>query len=212
MSSKGKRRRDERRKRKQRQGSSIPAHTDADAAEEASPPQPVEAPSKIVRKKRKKKGGRPGLRINPWWIAAPVVVGVIALIGVLIATSGSSGVTAPKVETTPDPRVAGLTPVQTIPINAGGGAADAFFDPRNISGPVGEPLEIVLTNIGSVSHNLTLAGVDGQYDTPDDWVTDPLLITPGETGSVIVKIDEPGTYSFRCVIHPTLQTGELTLG
>ncbi|MFQ5472934.1 MAG: cupredoxin domain-containing protein [Dehalococcoidia bacterium] len=213
MPSKGKKRREARRLRKQRQEERAAAGegvVEDAAAEEDSTPEPVEeVPRKRVRKKRKKRAG-PRFRINGWLIGTPIaIVGVIA-VAFLVLTSGSSGVTAPTVETTPDPRVKDLPIVKTIQVEAGGGAADAFFSPRNITGPAGEAFEIVVTNTGSLSHNLTIAGVDEEYDTSDDWMTDPLLITPGEQGSVVVKIDEPGTYAFKCIIHP-VQTGELTI-
>lgn len=214
MPSKGKKRRDARRLRKRQQEERAAAGegvVEDVAEEEDSPPEPVqETPRKQVLKKRKKRAG-PRFRINGWFVAAPVaIVGVIA-IAVLVLTSGSSNVTAPDVETTPDPRVDGLTIVQTIQVDAGGADGDAFYSPRNITGPAGEAFRIEVTNTGSLSHNLTIAGVDGEYDTPDDWVTNPVLILVGEEGFVDVIIEEPGTYVFRCIIHPLVQTGELTI-
>ena len=38
-----------------------------------------------------------------------------------------------------------------------------------------------------------------------------IAIKPGETGRVVLKIDEPGTYRFRCAFHPTFEIGTLTL-
>jgi plastocyanin len=214
MASKGKKKRDARRLRKQRQEESAAVGggvvEDGAEEEESTPERVEEAPRKQERKKRKKSAG-PRFRINGWLIAAPVAIGGVIVIAVLVLTSGSSGVTAPDVPTTTDPRVEGLAPVQTIQVEAGGGAADAFYSPTNITGPAGEAFEIVVTNTGSLSHNLTIAGVDGAYDTSDDWSTDPTLITAGDTGSVVVLIDEPGTYAFRCIIHPQVQTGELTI-
>jgi uncharacterized cupredoxin-like copper-binding protein len=221
MPSKGKKRREARRLRKQRQEESAASGESVveDVAEEEDssgepvrepPQQPVQTAKKTVRKKRKKKAG-PGFRINAWFVAAPVAVAGVAVIAFLILTSGDSGVKVPDVEATPDPRVAGLPIVQTIQVEAGGSDVDAFFLPENITGPAGEAFEIVVTNTGSLSHNLTIAGVDGEYDTSDDWMTDPLLMTPGEQGSVVVLLEEAGTYVFRCVIHPLVQTGELTI-
>ena len=214
MASKGKKRRDTRRLRKRREEESatVGERVAEDVAEEDdSPPEPVqEVLRRRVPKKRQKRAG-PRFRINAWFLAAPVAIGGVIAIVVLVLTSGSSGVTAPKVEMTPDPRVEGLSIAQTIEVEAGGREVNAFFFPNNITGPVGEAFEIVVTNTGSLSHNLAIAGLDGEYGTSDDWSTDPELISVGERGSVVLMIEEPGTYFFRCIIHPVVQTGELTI-
>ncbi len=111
----------------------------------------------------------------------------------------------------PDPRVAGLTPDVSFDINAGGAANSAFFSPDTVAANAGDVIEIVVTNTGSVIHNLRLAGLDDEYDTADDFEMPPNVIEPGETQRLVVKIDEPGTYSFRCDFHPLVQTGTLTL-
>lgn len=210
--------------RRQKKARDVSAGQEAPAAEESvapSAPPPKAAERRPAREKRKARPRKAGhvrvagvdipVRTLVGWGAIGGVIGAVALVVVLIATSGSSGVSAPRPTAEPDPRVAGLTPVETLRIDAGGSDFDAYFDPRTLTGPAGEPIEIVITNVGSLSHNLTIAGVDGQYDTDDDWVSDPVLITPGEEGSVVVKIDEPGTYVFRCSLHPQVQTGELVL-
>ena len=69
----------------------------------------------------------------------------------------------------------------------------------------------MVTNTGSLAHNLAIAGVDGRYGTSDDWSTDPELIGAGEQGSLVAMIEEPGTYVSKCIIHPQVQTGELTI-
>lgn len=212
MARKGKKRSEERRQRKQRQDERVAAGESAamePAGEESSGvsrSEPVEQEVRLARNKRKKKAG-PRIRFNGWFIGVPVAIGGVIVFAMLILTSGSSGVTAPKVDATPDPRVEGLTPVQTIEITAG----DNFFSPSAINGPVGEPFEIVVANTGTASHNLKLSGVDGTYDTSDDWTTDPFAIAPGEEGTVVVLIETPGTYAFLCTFHASVQTGELTI-
>ncbi len=215
MARKGKKRSEERRQRKQRQeervvaGEGVAVDAIREAPDEAFPPGPVEQAQRIVRKKRKNKTG-PRFRVNGWFVGVPVVVGgVIALVAVIL-TSGSSGVTAPQVEATPDPRVAGLAITETIAIEAGGAVDNAYFAPSQIAGPVGEAFQIVVSNVGSVSHNLTIAGEDGEYGTSDDWSTER-AIGGGEQGSVVVKIDAPATYAFRCALHPLTQLGTLVM-
>jgi hypothetical protein len=39
----------------------------------------------------------------------------------------------------------------------------------------------------------------------------PNVIKPGDSERLIVKIDEPGTYPFRCDFHPQYQKGTLVL-
>ena len=65
-----------------------------------------------------------------------------------------------------------------------------------------------------MTHNLRITGVDEEYGTADDFVTTPpdqasALIKPGESGFVVVRIDKPGQYAFRCDIHPNIQLGTL---
>jgi len=118
----------------------------------------------------------------------------------------------------PPGTVASPTPTEvaipTIRIEAGDRGkpeSDSFFNPDAFTIKAGEQVKVVVTNTGSQSHNLHIAGVDNVYDTEDDFVSDPVIITPGNTGTLIVRIDQPGTYNFRCDIHPQVQLGTLTV-
>ena len=102
-----------------------------------------------------------------------------------------------------------MTPTATYTIEAGGGADNAFFNPKSLTVKVGEVFRIEVTNTGDVTHNLTISGLDKEYDTKDDWESVPYDIKPGQTGVVIAKFDLPGTYAFRCAFHPTVQFGDL---
>jgi uncharacterized cupredoxin-like copper-binding protein len=166
----------------------------------------------MSRKQHKKKKSSQGIKISPWWFGVAAAVAAVAVFAVLIATSGSSGVNAPPRATAePDPRVAGLTPAATLQLEAGGGETDAYFDPNRLNGPAGQAIEIAIENVGSLSHNLTISGTDKSYGTSDDWVSDPVLIAPGDEGRLVVKIDDPGTYPFQCSLHPQVQFGDLVL-
>lgn len=115
--------------------------------------------------------------------------------------------------TTPTP-TATEAAIPTITIEAGDRGrpeADSFFNPNAFTINAGQEVKVVVTNTGSQSHNLRIAGIDNRYDTEDDFVSDPIIITPGNTGSLTVRIDEPGTYDFRCDIHPQVQFGTLTV-
>ena len=64
---------------------------------------------------------------------------------------------------------------------------------------------------GNGTPNLNFAGLDGEYGSRDDWTTTPQSIQPGESGKVLVKFNEPGTYPYHCDFHPNQQKGVLIL-
>ena len=226
MSGKARRRREARRRARQRREEQMAEPPpQEEGAEEAAGPS-VEEPGRTaaaseaghgraVRKRTKRRGGlrgrASGVRISPWLMATPVVAIGVGIVAVLVLTSGSSGTTGGVSSPTPDPRVAGLTPDVSFNINAGGEVNNAFFSPDTITANAGDVIELVVTNIGSVSHNLRVAGPDDEYDTADDFEMPPNVIIPGETQRLVVKLDQPGTYRFRCDFHPLVQTGTLVL-
>ncbi len=166
------------------------------------------AKNSVAGHKRRKRGGhRRRLRLSPWLIATPVVAIVAAIVVAFVLISGSSGTTEPASE------VAGQTSTVSFTVEAGddGAGNNSFFDPDTIRGKAGDVIELVVTNPGSVSHNLRLSGPDKKYGTGDDFESEPFAIGPGETGRAVVKIDSPGTYPFRCDFHPALQVGTLVL-
>ena len=231
MSRKGKRRRDVRRARRQRLAEDVPQGPAErqQAPPDSEPDRPAAVPtaaaatvakSKAARKRRTRSGGLLGFRVSPWLIAAPAVAAAVGIVAVLILSSGSSGTTGSAAPTpTPDPRVAGLEIDISLPMEAGDDEANpavsSFFEPNVLRAKAGEVIEIELTNTGSLSHNLWVTGPDNRYDSLEEPSEDDFgpinLITPGETGRLVVKIDEAGTYDFRCEIHPQVQTGTLVL-
>lgn len=218
MGRRGKRRREARRERRER-----PARK----AEPGAPEQgrPGESPERAgtagpapislhrsAQKRRRRAGRRLRLRVSPWLIATPLAAVLVALLAVVFIGSGSSnGGGEEKVVV--DPRVAGLTPVASFTIEAGddGTGNNSYFRPSIIRAPAGEVIELVVKNVGSVSHNLRVSGPDKEYETADDFESQPYAIKPGETGRVILKIDPPGSYPFRCDFHRALQIGTLVL-
>jgi plastocyanin len=221
LSDKGKRRREARRRARQReeeQSAAQKAQAEG-GTEPAAPTTPrgerpaarAEVAQSRTGRKRRSAGlwqRVGGMRVSGWMIGIPVVVIGVVVVAVLILTSGSSGDSA-KPGPTPDPRVAGQTPDNSISLNVD----DVNFSRTEIPGKAGEVIEFLVTNTSSTqqSHNMVVAGPDNEYDTADDFNPDPFAIKAGETGRVVVKLDDPGTYNFRCAFHPTIEFGTLEL-
>src|SRR3990172_3645431 len=106
-----------------------------------------------------------------------------------------------------DPRVAGKTPDNSISLTVN----DVNFSLTEILGKAGEVIEFLVKNTGTQSHNMVVAGPDNEYETEDDFGPQPFAIKAGETGRVVGKIDDPGTYQFRCAFHPTIEFGTIVL-
>ena len=231
MGSKGKRRREARRRARQRredQPAERPPLEEGVAAEAAGPvyeespgreeetvPSAAEARHGRAARKRAKRGDVGpwervrSLRVPPWLIVTPVMMIGVGVLAYLILSSGSSGVTGGGVAATPTPdsRVEGLTPDDTIRVNVN----DVNFSSTELLGNAGDVIEILVTNTGTISHNMVVAGLDDEYDTGDDFEPQPFAVQPGETGRLVVKLDPPDAYRFRCTFHPTFEFGTLTL-
>src|SRR3972149_11987263 len=83
------------------------------------------------------------------------------------------------------------------------------FVPTTIEGKAGEVLEIDIRNVGTVAHNLRVSGSDKEYDTRDDFAS--AAVQAGKEVKLLLKIDDPGSYPFRCDFHPDQQRGTLIL-
>jgi plastocyanin len=167
-----------------------------------------------VSKKSKKKQ-QSGSSIKPatmGWIAAAAVVAIgVGAFAYMVVSSDSDSELGTVVTQTPDSRLAGETPNATLAIEAGdaGQATGTYFAPDDPTARAGDVVELTLTNAGSVAHNIRISGEDKQYNTADDWVSE--VINAGDETSLVFKIDAPGAYPFQCDLHPTTQTGVLTL-
>jgi plastocyanin len=110
----------------------------------------------------------------------------------------------------------GATTAATTPAgtgNGGGGGettvdvsmTDEKYIPSDFTVGAGDTLILNLTNDGTAIHNVRIAGVDGEYNTDDDAVSDPDLISAGDTGTVTWEApNEAGEYEYKCDIHPNL--------
>ena len=88
---------------------------------------------------------------------------------------------------------------------------DNSFSQTELTVKAGQKFRINLKNDGNFVHDMTLAGPDKQYDTSDDVTSTPRSIKAGQTGQLVAKIDQPGTYLFRCDFHPQEMTGTLVV-
>jgi uncharacterized cupredoxin-like copper-binding protein len=173
-----------------------------------------------MSKKKHKKGGRShggyglghSLTKNAGWIAGGLALAGAAVVLALILTSGGSGENGTVDATsTPDPRVGAATPAVNVSVDADdeGQQVNPRFVPNTIEGKAGEVLQIDIRNVGSVVHNLRVSGADKEYETRDDFAS--AAVKPGKDAKLLLKIDEPGSYPFRCDFHPEQQTGALVL-
>lgn len=123
-----------------------------------------------------------------------------------VATStrapAATGTTAPAATGTTAPAAGGETTFDIV-------MKDNTFDPAEIVVAAGEEITVNLVNDGQAIHDMRIAGVDGDYDTDDDFVSDPDLMRGGEEGTLVFTFDEAGQYNFRCDFHPTEMTGTI---
>ena len=227
MSKKSRKRRETtRRQKEQRQAKAAAASESAqDGVEEAvddnAPEDEASAIKRRAQQKReyekrklgKARGSQP---LTPYFWGGGVIATIaLAVLGgfLLLGGGGDDNGSDGGPTATPDPRIAGLEIERTINIetNDDGQNVNTRYVPNAITGQAGEVIEILVTNAGSVAHNLRFPGSDGEYNTRDDWFVEPGTLQPGETGRVVVKIDEPGSYPFRCDFHVLIHLGTLTL-
>jgi plastocyanin len=93
---------------------------------------------------------------------------------------------------------------------------DNFFDVGGQRNPTftlaaGSTAGLTVANVGTAIHNMRVSGDDGQFDTGDDMVSDPELISGGSSGTIDIALAAAGTYAYRCDFHPTDMVGDITV-
>lgn len=86
---------------------------------------------------------------------------------------------------------------QTLEMTITGAESDTVLDPSALQVNAEEVVRLDVRNESDISHGLRVAGPDGEYDTADDFVSNPDIIPAGETGFLILRFDSPGTIEFR---------------
>jgi len=87
--------------------------------------------------------------------------------------------------------------------------SEVKFSPNRWGVALDEPVTIRVTNNDSQQHNLRIAGLDGEYETQDDAVTDPEALQPGASGELTFAPQVSGNYTFRCDFHPASMGGQI---
>jgi plastocyanin len=75
------------------------------------------------------------------------------------------------------------------------------FDASTIEAPAGEAFTITFTNAESQPHNVAVYTEEGG----DEIVVGDIITGPDVTTEIAVDALEPGTYYFRCDIHPDME-------
>jgi len=98
----------------------------------------------------------------------------------------------------------------TTPADGGGGTSltlvgeNISFDTTTLTAPAGQEVTITFENRdGGIRHNLQIIGPSGPIAT--DIEAGPVTQTLNFT------IDEPGTYTFLCQVHPIAMVGDLVI-
>ncbi|HEU4760142.1 MAG TPA: cupredoxin domain-containing protein [Dehalococcoidia bacterium] len=160
---------------------------------------------------------RPSIAV--WQIGGIFAVAVALLVsGAIFAVVHENGKTAAE---TPTPAAGSPTPTGGSPVPGGAltvTMGDSFFEFQGKQNPTipvaaGQAVTIDLTNKGTATHNMRIAGPDGKFEAlgqplNDDIVSDPDIISGGATATITVNL-AAGTYDFRCDFHPTVMFGKI---
>jgi plastocyanin len=82
---------------------------------------------------------------------------------------------------------------------------------------VGEEVTFSLINNGVLVHNMHIDGTNNEYAVQicevggEEPCSDPNAMEADDTGEITFRLDEPGTYFFRCDFHPRQMTGTLVV-
>ncbi|MDO8616834.1 MAG: cupredoxin domain-containing protein [Dehalococcoidia bacterium] len=154
----------------------------------------------------------------------PMAEAVIGFLLVVLAVTFVAAFSAVDGGGGESPSTASPSPAATTPAASPGGSptpgggpiavtmGDNFFDPKEITVPAGATVTFGLTNKGIAVHNMRVAGADNQYNSDDDAVSDPNLITAGQKATLTWEApDAPGTYDFQCDFHLVDMKGTITV-
>ncbi len=143
---------------------------------------------------------------------ARVIAGLmISLVGAIsVACSGSGDEHAPAAAT-PHPIFVGM-PATTAPLQM----ADIKYSTTSLAVKAGEVIEVSLENKGSIEHDFSISKLPGEkafrakgkeqsVSTKSHEVH--AHFNPGESGTVRLRVAEPGTYEFFCSVAGHKEAG-----
>ena len=84
---------------------------------------------------------------------------------------------------------------------------DNKFAPSQLELKAGEATTITAANKGQALHNLRIVGLQGASGKDAQTA----LLQGGQSGSVTLTAEQPGSYKFVCDVHPVEMTGTLTV-
>ena len=158
-----------------------------------------------------------------WYVAShprvsQMQIGAIAFVAVALLTGGT--IFAAVYDGGEEEHVTGE------PTATPDGVADAivmgdnFFVYNDATAPeivvvAGQEVTFEITNDGRALHNMHIGDTSGNFDigfcAPGDPepCSDPEAISAGDTATITFRLDEPGTYAFRCDFHPLDMVGTI---
>ncbi len=159
------------------------------------------------------------LPIGEMIIGFLLLVLAVTFVGAFAATdndAGEDGAVSASPTAAPSPGAGTPTP------SGGGGTlavsmGDNFFELDGQKNPdiklkTGQAVTINLTNKGTAIHNMRVDGEDGKYNSKDDAVSDPQLVSAGQTATLKwTAPDKAGSFKYQCDFHPTDMKGTITV-
>ncbi len=139
---------------------------------------------------------------------------VYRALGAAAAGSHDMGVSSstPSVAATPTQAATKPSPAAPAPKEVKLALTDNAFSQKEITIAAGSKVTFQLDNEGKVPHNMQVANSSGSFDGKDVVNSSPEIINPGKQARLEWTAPAtPGTYKFRCEIHPTDMTGTITV-
>lgn len=133
-------------------------------------------------------------------------------VAVLNSHGNSTVAAVPAVTATPTPSAPASPSAAATPGANTVVMRDNAFEPKELhAATAGQKVTFTLQNQGLVPHNMRIAPLDGNYDGTQAAVSQPDIILNGKSGSLTWTPAAPGTYKFRCDIHPDQMTGTIVV-
>ena len=158
-----------------------------------------------------------------WYVAShprvsQMQIGAIAFVAVALLTGGTifaavyDGGEEEHVTSEPTATPDGVVDVIVL--------GDNFFVYQDVTAPeivvtAGQEITFEITNDGRALHTMHIGDTSGNYEIgfcaagDPEPCSDPEEISGGESATITFRLDEPGTYAFRCDFHPLDMVGTI---